>query len=59
MSFEHRFGVGIGGSYEDPYIYPCCEVCPDSLYDKCPRNDELVEKCMILHRSCSEKEAEQ
>ena len=27
MSFEHRFGAGIGGSYEDPYIPPCCDDC--------------------------------
>jgi len=51
MSFEHRFGVGIGGSYEDPYIHPCCESCSDSTYSKCPRTQELIEKCMILYQS--------
>jgi len=29
MSFDHRFGLGIGGSYEDPYIPPCCDDCAE------------------------------
>lgn len=49
MSFTHRFGVGIGGSYEDPYIYPCCEVCPDEKYDKCKLTQELIYECMKKH----------
>jgi len=27
MSFSHRFGVGIGGSPEDPYEPPVCREC--------------------------------
>jgi len=27
MSFSHRFGVGIGGSPEDPYEPPVCRDC--------------------------------
>ena len=40
MSFDHRFGVGISGSFEDPYIPPCCDECnkdcPDNPEDNCP-----------------------
>ncbi len=46
MSFEHRFGVGIGGSHEDPYIPQFCEECPDDEYLHCPKTKEFIEtKC--------------
>ena len=38
MSFEHRFGLGIGGSREDPFIPPCCDDCNEEcLTGECER----------------------
>ena len=54
MSFEHRFGVGIGGSNEDPYTPPCCEECLESTHSQCPKTQELIEKCTILYQSSTE-----
>ena len=42
MSFDHRFGVGNGGSYEDPYQPQCCDECQ---LETCPFDD--IEKCGI------------
>ena len=43
MSFEHRFGAGIGGSPEDPYQPQCCDECRlDKCRDKCEVLDEYI-----------------
>ena len=41
MSFEHRFGVGISGSHEDPFIPPCCDDCDDP---DCPGCNVICER---------------
>ena len=54
MSFEHRFGVGIGGSHEDPYIPPWCENCPDAVYNRCPRTPKFIKECEEFSKEMEE-----
>ncbi len=50
MSFSHRFGIGMGGSHEDPHIHPWCEECPDIAFDKCSKTHDDIEQCRGLYK---------
>jgi len=46
MSMTHRFGVGVGGSYEDPYQPQFCDECtrPHGSCEECVGWAEYVQK---------------
>ena len=56
MSFQHRFGIGIGGSHEDPYIHSWCEECPEIAFNACPKTNDNFEECRGLYKLQSSTE---
>jgi len=57
MSFPHRFGVGVAGSLEDPYIPPFCDSCNADLEDcsTCETYRDWAEKQFQAMKALEEK----